>query len=894
MEVWLYDENPFPSGIGGLKVSSRPEYRNRYMECREVALGPGVSRFDLPQGEVAAVCDTGSGRPLKWERNNGELFILNADSTASAAIYLKRIIDNPNGKIFGINYMDEGAVGVFIELTHEKYAEHLGEYFGSVIKGIFLDEPTLLPWHQDINWYTAREDGRVLAWDDKIPAIMFSERGSEPGEILHALFYGTNDTDGKIRRHFWKTVSDLYEKTFFKACSLWCRRHRLQLTGHVLLEEGLYFNHLFQGNIQKNLEHLDIPGTDQLCAYAEMPDMGYMVGGAKHMPKMKTNIQGQKTVSSVSHLSGKKRTLSESFGLGGWAMNPGDMKRIVDWQYALGINQLCVHAFFYSIEGFRKYDAPPCHMHNSHWANYRVFADYVARLSYVLSSGRHIADTAVLYPLSAFRSAYIAGEQRAEDKGISDIYDMLCSELMKLHYDYDIIGEHHLEGCEITDGRICIAGEVYSVLLIPSLRGLPEAAVNKIAAFTAEGGQVLVFNGDKPGREGGVVTVGRLDLDTEEDTARFAAALEGFLGAAGIADVTISGELNRAVYCLHRSTENEEIYFFANTSDKRAHVEITVAAAGSAYVYDAETGSVSSLDCSASADGTRFAYVFEGHASLIAGFSKSKRAEPEPQTPVPSGLHSITMDRQWRFAPEGYNVYPLDDWTFNIGISSGGAAFTYTNTFFVADNPSVLKIMLDDIEYRGAFMGLADITVRVNGQTVPFTGESYIDAKFKLADIAGAVRAGENTIEIRIGHSAWSDQPHLLTSPVKLLGSFAVYEREGKTVIGSPAPAAANDSWTLHGYPYYSGAAVYSGEVGFETCPSYTAVEFTCADCAEVFVNGHRAGIRLWPPMRFDISGYVREGVNKIDIRVTNSMVNFMESQPKTSGLTGDVTVYFI
>lgn len=880
MEVWLYDENPFPSGIADLKVSSRTEYRNRYMECREVTLTPGINTLTVGKCEVPAVCGA-DAQPLETIYADGVLTAVNpSGKDITAAVYILKIIDNPNGKIFGINYMNAEAVGRFIELTHEKYLEHLGCYFGTVIKGVFLDEPALLPWHQDLNWYTARKDGRVLAWDEKIFGLMKCKY--EPAEILTALFYGTNDKDGSIRRHYWSTVSTLYEKNFFSQYSGWCCRHGLLLTGHVLLEEGLYFNHLFQGNIMKDLEYLDMPGTDQLCSYAEQNGMEYMVGNAGHLPVMRTNVQGQKTVSSAAHLSGKKRVLSESFGLSGWTLNPQDMKRIVDWQYSLGINQLCPHAIFYSIEGFRKYDAPPCHMHNSFWPYYRLFADYTARLSYVLSSGRHTARAAVLYPLSPFRSAYIAGRQREEDRQISDVFDMLCRELIKFHVDYDIIGEHHLEDCAIQNGILQIADESYRMLFVPSPKGLPEAAAAKVSELAAGGGRILVFN----------VEENTFDFDTSEGTARFLNLLERFLGSAE-KDVTITGDGNREINCLRRTLADEDVYFFANTSGRGLDVRISVGSAGHAVIYDTENGCVYDLEnCEQKNGRTVFDRFFGPYASLLVGIGKVS-VFPALRQDLPITAKVVTLDRKWCFRRENFNVFPFENWNFNVRVSTFGSDFTYKNSFFILDKPSALKLMLDDIEYRGAFMGLSDVSLRVNGTAVPITDEYNIEKKFKLADITDMAKTGRNTVEIVIIHSPWSGEPHLITSPVKLLGDFSLIERDGEQLIAAPRDTVETGSWTLQGCPFYSGSCLYSGELYLEKRPFSALLEMTgVSDCAEVFVNGKQAGTRLWDPMSVNISPFVTEGANLIEIRVTNSMANFIHNENRPSGLTGDVKVY--
>ena len=50
-----------------------------------------------------------------------------------------------------------------------------------------------------------------------------------------------------------------------------------------------------------------------------------------------------KELSSVANQLGKRRTLCETYGAGGWDIRFEDMKRIGDWLYVLGINTLDQH-----------------------------------------------------------------------------------------------------------------------------------------------------------------------------------------------------------------------------------------------------------------------------------------------------------------------------------------------------------------------------------------------------------------------------------------------------------------------------------------------------------------------------------------------------------------------
>jgi hypothetical protein len=51
-------------------------------------------------------------------------------------------------------------------------------------------------------------------------------------------------------------------------------------------------------------------------------------------------------------------------------------------------------------------------------------------------------------------------------------------------------------------------------------------------------------------------------------------------------------------------------------------------------------------------------------------------------------------------------------------------------------------------------------------------------------------------------------------------------------------------------------------------------------EAAIVFVNGKRAGALWHPPYRIDISRFVHEGENQIEVRVYNTAINLLAGRP--------------
>jgi hypothetical protein len=122
------------------------------------------------------------------------------------------------------------------------------------------------------------------------------------------------------------------------------------------------------------------------------------------------------------------------------------------------------------------------------------------------------------------------------------------------------------------------------------------------------------------------------------------------------------------------------------------------------------------------------------------------------------------------------------------------------------------------------------------------------------------------------------------------------------------APIALDklSSWTeLTGRKYYSGEAIYSRRVSISHAPTAGArisldfgtgtpfedkrrpnasgmlalLDPPIREAAVVFVNGKRVGSIWHPPYRMDVTEFVHEGVNQIDVHVYNTAINLLAGQ---------------
>ena len=885
MEVWLYDENTFPSGLSDLKVTANPEFRSKFVDLTETRVtGPAQVAVSIPPGEALCarairyegqqptgdshdLIGTIEGSRLSWDAPAGDWQVM---------VFVLQVLDSPSGKVFGVDYLNRAATEYFIQTTHEVYAREIGEHFGKAVKGFFVDEPTLLPWHHDICWYGNRPHARVVVWSHDL-ADELEHHGLSVSELLPHLFYTLDETSGRKRLAFYHAVSRLYAESFFEPYRRWCDEHGLLLTGHLLLEEGLYCNTIFQADPVPPLAHLHIPGTDHLGAGAEGP-----YGGWAHLPKTRTNIQGEKLVTSVGHLLTGSRVLSETFGCAGWGLRLEDMKRVTDWQYSLGVNFMCPHALFYSIEGYRKTDAPPSHNHNATWPYYRCYGDYVGRLSYMLSGGTHVAQVGILYPLEGFQAEYEIGRQGEGDRAISNAFDALCTVLPQIYYDYDIIHSRVLTDARVEDGRLCIGGEAFEVIIAPPTPMIAPEAAKKLKQFRRSGGHVIAF--DRSGLVESASIVISADFD---DLGKLGERLRGELGKLVRPDAAIEageGALS-SVRCLHRRKDGRDVYFLVNTADVERNVVISLDGEMGLDWYNLETGDASPVPTVSKEGRTTLEWSFApfGSAMFVSADSGRRVAQP----PAGESL-VIELRDEWEFHTEQPNCLILDRWEFEMRSSGGAEMFTYRTSVELDDVPSSLILLLDDIEYRHAYMGGMNLTIRVNDREWrnPGFGE-YMDPGFKTLDISSAARKGLNEICLNIAHDCWSGEPKLLTSIPKLLGDFEVAapyrirRRSGRLRVGS---------WTDQGYPHYSGAASYTASFRLPDDIAGEAANLVVEDVGDMFeavVNGLPAGVRPWRLWRLDISKLVHPGENQLTLKVTNSMQNFMEGVPRASGLLG-------
>ena len=137
MNVWIYDENSYPSGFaGGLVPDAMPESRGMGLSLREAKSAPKWDAATLAVFQV----DTGKCANVSLQVKRGDAMPEGKYLVASVV----RAGNSPwNGDRCYVNLLSPGVTEKFLEVTMEPYRREIGSQFGKRVPGVFSDEPNI-------------------------------------------------------------------------------------------------------------------------------------------------------------------------------------------------------------------------------------------------------------------------------------------------------------------------------------------------------------------------------------------------------------------------------------------------------------------------------------------------------------------------------------------------------------------------------------------------------------------------------------------------------------------------------------------------------------------------------------------------------------------------------
>ncbi len=509
LNVWLYDEDPFPSGIaGGRVILDNPGYiaqalcveklepdenglvskvlgevkvlsayavqtdeKGEILNKTDVTADVGVVRSEWYKfkHKSSYYCDV-IGR-IRYDHWRAEMFfpkvkIYSRVTTPKTCVYVAYTKPHRNGDkfVFRPDNLNPNCVKSFLELTHERYRERFGEKFGKSIRGIFTDEPAA---------------GGITPFTDSLPERFEREYGYSLSDSYPHLFYDFGEQSQIVRCDYLKLVEKMFSESFFGQIHRWCKRNKLAFTGHILAEEDPVDQALVGGNVYQGLWQTDIPGFDIV---------GNLLGNRDHIAL----AFGAKLAASVAHQRGINAVAGECLSCNPFNFDLRAARRVTDWLFCMDVNFMVPHGFFYAYGGDRKFDAGKSFFfQDPHFPEFPAYAREIANAGKLLSEYGSAAKVCLLSPTYGFYANMPANREGAV--ALRDKLFSVVKTLFEEHIEFDVTDCTALSAAKVQDGGVRIGKKTYDTVLC-----IPDTSAPMLAFYSSlrEKGIPLTEAGD--------------------------------------------------------------------------------------------------------------------------------------------------------------------------------------------------------------------------------------------------------------------------------------------------------------------------------------------------------------------------------------------------------------
>jgi hypothetical protein len=469
-------------------------------------------------------------------------------------------------------------------------------------------------------------------------------------------------------------------------------------------------------------------------------------------------IGDMRGAASVAHIYGQNLVAAESMTslMAPWAYGPADLKRIIDLEFATGINRPVVHTSVHvptddKKPGLSLFIFGQYFNRNESWAELaRPWVDYISRNSLMLQQGRNVADVAYFY---------------GEEAPLTGLYgDRPVADAPKANA-YDFVNVDALTAALANDGDELVTpgGARYRALYLGgSSHKMTLRTLRKLAEL-AKGGATIVGrkpDGD-PGLGGDAAEYAALTARlwgggevTQVGKGRVIAStdIEAALARIGLGpDFRFTGAADAEIPFVHRRLTDGDSYFLANRKDRVEPIEARFRVTGKApELWHAETGASEPVSYRIENGETLVPLTLAPDESVHVVFRRPAAASALAiKKLVPREL--ARLDGPWtvafqpgRGAPATATLASLAPLEQNAvpGIKYFSGIATYSRTF---DTPRGWKagqpLWLDLGEAREV------AEVLVNGLSAGYAWH----APYRV-DVRGMVKPGRNRLQVRVAN----------------------------------------------------------------------------------------------------------------------------------------------
>ena len=908
MLAWLYDEDRWPSGTAGGRVTAgKPENARKQLLLttepyapdrphRNTRPEPGRGQACVRQdnGELLAVydvCLNPDGTLAEWKR-------IEADAHAAGTkwyAYMEHATEDPwfNNQPY-VDTLKKEAIQEFIQETHEVYYRGVGEDFGGVVPAIFTDEPQFCP-KNTLNFADEQKDV-FMPWTNALPELYRSLYGEDLFDRVPELLWEL--PEGKLSSARWRyqnLVTDMFVANYCRQIGSWCDAHGIALTGHVMGEPTLASQTRAVGDAMRCYRAFGIPGIDMLCDFHEYTTA--------------------KQTQSIVHQTGRPGMLSELYGVTGWDYDFRGYKLQGDWQAALGVTVRVPHLAWMTMKGEAKRDYPASISYQSPWWDqFAMVEDHFARLNTALTRGKARVRVAVVHPIESYWLHWGPSDQTAAERAqMERQFSGLAETLLFGGIDFDYLNEAELPVlCEKGGNPLRVGEMAYDAVLVPPVDTLRDTTVKRLSDFNKAGGR-LIFIGAcpkyvnaEPSDTARVLYESATCIDY--DNTAILNALEPYR-FIDIRRMNGSRE-DRLIYQLREDGDGLWLFVCNGKNptcpdvDDAGRLRFRLKGEYRLELYDTMTGEIKPLPAAYRNGETILERQWYIHESMLLRLTAGRGETAEATEVCEAGRPSIIFD-DVPVALEEPNMLLLDmgEYAFN------GGAFYAEEELLRIDNevrrqldipvrrkevvqpylvaPEVARDHLtlrfrvpSEIAVTGAKLALeepAEAKIVLNGTEIPSVDDGWFVDKCIRTVPLPALTVGENVLKITVPIGRRTN-----LEAFYLLGDFGVRLNGTKKTIVAPVRSLGFGDIVPQGLPFYTGNIRYSFRVRSEGAFTVRVPRYR-GGLVKVFVDGRDAGNIAFSPYTLKIEA--EAGEHLVEVRLYGTRQNGFAQLHHTPGV---------
>jgi len=613
MEIILYDDNDFPSGMAGGKMEEKyPDHTMKRLDKIEHRVkGPSIFTDSVPGLQLMAAVAINQQTKQRVEissfAKNGLLEWQVPEGDWSIQLF-PLMKDSFHKKYLCMDFMDTTAVRYMIKETYEKYNERFGQYFGNTIKMTFFDDVGF--WRHPRNW-TSRFN------------MKFEEiNGFDPRPYYPALWENIGPETEAVRNAFFNTRAELLAEGFPKLVPEWNEKHGLKSTGHP---PGNYDPTPIDMNadIFKFYRYTQIPLTDAIIEY-------------------QFGQNGHKLISSAADYYDRPLVATEIYGAYKEATFDSLMlyRSMMDL-FVRGVNVVIPHGMWYNP---KMVYIPPLVSPYSEKIGPALpaYSEFVGRASMMLRGGRRVSEIGVLYPFEGLAAWFRfdnpenirQGWYVSPETDYQTVSGWLTNDIRRdftfVHPELFLDNKYSIEQAQVKLNN----KENYQTYNIMILTGSPIISyktLTKLKSFYDNGGTVIAttllpFKSTEMGEDRKVIELvqgifGINPLEQEGLTSnvesgnnvggkaifiphpspdKLAEVLNQNSSAPDVQFVknpVLKTDFGKFNY-IHKIKDGKHIYYFTNSSDEEIETEVIVRGKVSLECWNPHIGNVSKLQAS--------------------------------------------------------------------------------------------------------------------------------------------------------------------------------------------------------------------------------------------------------------------------------------------------------